>query len=830
MHPVLATLSTLAIFFVPGLVWVSRLGGGRKPVRLTLGEQAYLVLAGSLVVSGWVGLVLAELGQFAPGRVAVLVSVGTLAVAVLARRRLSARLGSMGGAEAAGLVFLLGFAWAVYFPPFEYVLGGRDPGIYVNTGFHLAREGNLVYFDTLIDSIPEEAHALFFRVDREVAPWRHARFLGYHLESPDTPWVVSQGLHLYPVWIGLAASLFEMKAGLYATPFFALLGVLGLFFATRRLFDVTVAILAASLLAVFQIQIWFARFPNSEILVLFLYVTGLLAFSIMDRERSAVAGLLAGAAFGSTLLVRVESILFFVPLGLYLGWKRMRRELGKPEAAFLLALGVLTAHAVIHDRLISWPYVANVLNRHYWRWVGQNLLWLALGGMVAFVVADRWVTRFGSQIVSRLTAPRLRGLAALGVFLVAAYAYFIRPVWHGARTAPHDAEAFLRMGWYLYPVGLALAVAGAMLLIARSDRRSALFVLVGLTFSFFFFYKVRVWHDHYFAMRRFVPVILPSLFVAIAVFLVSLREMGGRFARWGPYVIGGSLFVAYLSAGVPLWRHEEFRGSLRFVQELARHVGDRDVVLFPRQEGLHLLELPLAELEGKNVLEFYTLKPDRALLEKLIRKWRQRYGDVFFVTNYKISLSGFFTRHVKDFWFATEKYEYAYAQPPRRPEPFHLRFTLSKAVDMHELAGRVPTLPLLDVGGSDDLQVAWFHEKELDEDGASYRWTERMSSVFLPALGPQSREIVMRLAGPEERPAPLHPVRLGLNGEPLATVSPTRQFEVYSFGLPPGLRSRLTGTFPILTVETTTWRPANVVPEASDIRDLGVRVDWIEVR
>jgi hypothetical protein len=181
---------------------------------------------------------------------------------------------------------------------------------------------------------------------------------------------------------------------------------------------------------------------------------------------------------------------------------------------------------------------------------------------------------------------------------------------------------------------------------------------------------------------------------------------------------------------------------------------------------------------------------------------------------------------VEDFWFATQKYEYAYTHPPRGAEPFSLRFTLSKAVDLRELTGRVPALPRLDVGGSDDLQVAWFHEKELDEDGVSYRWSERTSSIFLPAIGPGSREVALRLAGSREPLAPLHPVRVALNGELLATLSLSRRFEVYSVALPANPREE----FPILTLETTPWRPANVIPEASDIRELGARVDWIEVR
>jgi len=265
------------------------------------------------------------------------------------------------------------------------------------------------------------------------------------------------------------------------------------------------------------------------------------------------------------------------------------------------------------------------------------------------------------------------------------------------------------------------------------------------------------------------------------------------------------------------------------VKELARHIGDRDIVIFPRKEGLHLLELPLSQLEGRNVLEFYGLKPDRGSLESLIAKWRDEYEDIYFVTNYKISLSGLFTQHVKDFSLGTQHYEFAYTHPPTGPKPFQLRFTLSKAVDVEELAERMPKLNLIDIGGSDDLLVAWFFEKELGPDGISYRWSQKTSSIFLPSVGPNSREILIRIAGPEQTEAPLYPVTVSLEGQALATLQPVRQFQTYHVELPPELTAGRDDSYAILRLDTKTWRPANWIPGASDIRDLGVRVDWIEV-
>jgi hypothetical protein len=829
--PIATALATSAVFFVPGLVVVAALGGGKR-VALRLTEQLYLAIGSSLLVSGWVSFLLAELGRFSPATTALVVGIGS-AIAVLACRArgmaFSLQPGPLDRRELFVSAAVLAFAVIVYFPPFEHILGGRDPGIYVNTGFHLARDGKLVYTDPVVASIPAGERPLFFP-DKELPPWSYPRFQGFLLESPESARVAPHGLHLYPVWIGTASALFQMKSGLWATPFFALMGVSGFFLAFRRLFGLEVAGWAAACLAVFQIQVWFARFPNSEVVVQFLYATSLLLFFFMEENRSRLAGALAGIALGSTLLTRVETMLFAVPVAAFLGWKRVRRELGGPEIAFGAAFAILSVHAAIHDRLFAWPYVSSILGRRYWSFLGENLALVAGVAAVLFFLVDRAAMKPSPRFLTLFDSLRLRLTLAVGLFLVALYAYFIRPYWHGARTAPHDAEAFFRMAWYLYPAGLALAVAGGMVLLARAKRTQAFFLLVALTFSLFFFYKVRVWHDHYFAMRRFIPVILPSFFVAVAVFLAMLRETGGSLARHGSRAVAAALMLGYLADGHRLWRHDEFRGSLAFVEELARHIGADDVVIFPAREGLHLLELPLAELEERNVLEFYTLKPDRALLERLLDEWKGRYRDVYFVTNYKISLSGLFTRHVKDFWLATEKYEYSYDRPPRGPEPVHLRFTLSKAVDLEDLAARVPKLSRLDVGGSDDLQVAWFHEKELEEDGTSFRWSQRMSSIFLPRVGAGTKTVVLRMAGPKETEAPLHPVEVAIDGHAVGTWSLDRQFEEFEIPIPPEICERAEATYSILTLSTSTWRPANEIPGATDVRDLGFRLDRVEVR
>src|SRR6478735_745518 len=49
-----------------------------------------------------------------------------------------------------------------FFPPSEYIIGGKDPGTYVNEGIQMAQRGAMVVHDPVVASVPPSARDLFF--------------------------------------------------------------------------------------------------------------------------------------------------------------------------------------------------------------------------------------------------------------------------------------------------------------------------------------------------------------------------------------------------------------------------------------------------------------------------------------------------------------------------------------------------------------------------------------------------------------------------------------------------------------------------------------------
>jgi hypothetical protein len=164
---------------------------------------------------------------------------------------------------------------------------------------------------------------------------------------------------------------------------------------------------------------------------------------------------------------------------------------------------------------------------------------------------------------------------------------------------------------------------------------------------------------------------------------------------------------------------------------------------------------------------------------------------------------------------------YGYDHKPAAPEFRSLHFTVSRVVPPEEL--RVPSLDEVDVGGSDDVQVSGFFDKEGSSE-RSFRWTGGCASVYLPAARPGA---LLAITVSAERRPTTSPARVNVSlsgralGEFVAGPAWSEHVFVLPSPLPPGP--------PVLRFDVPTWRPINVDPGSTDTRDLGVMVDRIRV-
>jgi hypothetical protein len=803
-----------------------------KRAALEADERLFWQVVLSIAVSMSVVIGLAAAHRYSFQRLVI----ADIAIAVLAAAgaRFRLRLGPAAtrpGLAALGTVALVLLSAPRVFPPSEYVIGGKDPGVYVNEGVQIAQRGAIVYEDPVIASVPPFARDLFFP-SYERPDYYSLRFMGFFLKNPDTGAVVGQFPHLFPASIALGYGLDGLSGARGAVGWWAVLGVVAVYLAGRRLMGAPAALAGAALLALTVVQVWFARYPNAEMVMQALLFAALLASARAHIDGDTFFAPVAGALLGLLLFLRFDAVLGIagvlaaLALGVLAGRARLAGAffvalIGTAGCAGAYMLGPMRAYAdlpiVFLSHLAWWQYAL-----------------LALGGaagLAALALGARQ-PRLSPMVQSAVPL-----LLVAGVVGAAVYALFFREPVGG--LALRDAYALRTFAnFYLTVPGLLAALVGFSLLARRHFWRAPeLFTTVAL-FSFFFFYKVRIVSDHFWMARRFLPVILPG-----ALLFAAGAALGGVRGSWAPtrllrttigVVFLGLLASHYARAARPVLPHVEYAGVIPRLESLAARLGDRDLLVVESRNALsdvHLFALPLAYIYDRNVLVLSSPRPDKVAFGGFLDWARTRYARVLF-------LGGGGTDLLSPAWdarpVATERFQIPEYDSPADAYP---RFVRQKEFDysLYELtspdAGAAARAFDLDVGVNDDLHVLRFHAKETTE-GRSFRWTRARSLVAIDHVAAANRSIVLVMSDGGRPPAagPAE-VTLALDNTVLGTVRVDTGFKPYELSIPPALAARLsdTGRTAELSIVTTAWKPETVLGTPDD-RELGVMVDRISVK
>ncbi len=372
----LALIGLPLTLLLPGLCTVAALAPHR---RLDWPERIYLALAISLTLSGWIGLILAQLGCFSASLLLGLLALYSLALGLLAWRRGRWRWPRPEGPPEHRWVLptflvLALLSGLLTFRPFELIIGPRDAAVYPATGMQIARHGSTYIRDPLIPTLErtnsDEQHWLWVNFFGVLPRGRHyyhyLRMPGFSIVEAETEnqvlvpqfisdaeqgIVVPQFYPLYPTWLAVAFSLLGLKAGLLMTPYLSFLGGVGVYLVARRLFGPLVASGAYLFLGLNLLQVWFGRYSTAEGATQFLLFLCLYALVRLEEDdssrRDPFFGLLAGVALGLIGLVRVEFIfpwLLFLP---YLGYLYVSRNFARGHRLLLISTGVLAVHTLV---------------------------------------------------------------------------------------------------------------------------------------------------------------------------------------------------------------------------------------------------------------------------------------------------------------------------------------------------------------------------------------------------------------------------------------------------------------------------------------------------
>lgn len=829
----------LLVAYLPGALLLRAPGRSRAyRSALPADERLFWSVLLSVVWSTMVVVGLALLDRYAHERLlainAVLVVVALAALG--ARLPLARPLTRPSLAAVVPAAIVAAGIW-LYFPASEYIIGGRDPGTYINEGIQIAQRGQVAVRDEVIASVPVPFRDLFFP-SHEMPTYYGLRFMGFFIQSPEDGRVIGQFPHLYPASAAIGYGLNGLTGARQAIGVWAILGLMAVYYAGLHLFGRTAAGVATALLAINVLTVWFARYPNSELPMQALVFAALLAAARGRTGGGAFFAVTAGALLGLTLFLRYEvllAIMAFAAAAVLAPVSRQR--LGWPFGIALVLTGSAGAWYLLDPLRAYARYpVLFVSDRGGWM-----LIVAALGAAIATHRLLR-IDAVGRRV--RLWLP-LALAAAVGALAI--YAYFVRD--EGGRLALGDAMAFRSFGWYVTPALLAAAVAGTMFFVARDLWRDPTFYLTFVTFSAFFFYKTRIVPEHFWTGRRFLTVALPgALLMAVAIVREVLKEenlarlVPPRQAPVAPAGIPRWLAVssvaltiaaltptalAFWRASAPVARHVEYAGLIPHLEQLAARIGDRDLLVVEgRNAGtdLHVLAVPLAYIYARNVLVLDSPVPDKRTFDLFTAWARSRYDRVLFLGGGGTDL---LSRSTGAEPLAMDRIEVPEYDAPLNAYPHAIR-TKKFGYGLYQLVERQASDggPVdVQLGAFDDLNVVRFHARERRGD-LDFRWSGVQSFVVLPRLDPATRELTIWM-GNGGRPAAAPPadVEVALDNEVIGSVTVGDNIEAFSFALPAPLVERLasTGDPAWVRLRVATWQPAAFLG-GGDTRDLGVMV------
>lgn len=657
--------------FLPGALFLL-LCRNYRPAHMV--EWLIAAVTLGVMAIGWVALILAEVGLFSLLLLGIVWAAGVAVLGWLAIRRslwtawrdwllgrgptlieLTAAQQALPRWELALLAIWLIAAGVLFFRPHEFVVGGADAGVYVNLGASIARSGRIVLHDPLLASYGQALEPALLR-ELPAAEYTPYYYLpGFYVPAAPPGQIIPQFYPLHPIWQAIGYALGGVQADLYITGLWALLACLSAYLLARRLWGWKAAFLALGSLSIAGLQVWFARYPTSEMLTQYLFLVGAWAFSVwVTEERShGVWPALAGGALGQLFLTRIDVFPFLVvPVFVFI-WRRWNGCGQRRDLWFYGLFALFVIHSFVHGLWQSAPYFFNQIGYQLFilsilRRYALALAVLAAAALILLIFLDRNAAVRG-RAAEWLRRHRFAWSAPIAVLVIglAVYGYFVRPqvgqavvheYWYAGGSIPNlDHENLLRMGWYFTPFGVMLAAASIALMIVLEDyRRSAFLLGMGLFFSLFYFWRIQINPHQVYAMRRYVPEVVPFLVISVAWAINWVYEGRTQLWRTAGVALTVAWFVALALSARGLISHVDYRGLVGQIEQLNATFQPRSVIIYydPTPVGLgDLFGTPLRFIYGHDVVVIRNMERlDQTAFRHLVRRAQADGRAVYWVT------------------------------------------------------------------------------------------------------------------------------------------------------------------------------------------------------
>ncbi|TGL41855.1 hypothetical protein EHQ53_06520 [Leptospira langatensis] len=448
--------------------------------------------------------------------------------------------------ESCLLFLLLGFtAYLYFFFPTEFLLGGRDPGVYAISGVQIAKNGGLHLYDPNLEklrSILGDSILLGYPGIYSNAELGLSKEIGS---------LAIQFYHLFPSYLAIGYDLGGLDGLLRVNSLFGILSVCLVYLLARNVLGRMGGIACAAVFALNPAEIWSVRIPLSESVSQFLLLFSFYTIHKTLYQKKDSLLFLPGVLLGLNSFNRVDSLLLIPALAFFSFYTFLFANKHFKKSVFLFfGASFVFCLGIVYGYIFSKPYFLDL-------WREGSLRTLSVIGAISigfvFLISIlrniSFVAGFSFKVKEFVKERKafLRVFFFLFFFLLFGYAYFLRPmhfaIFGQGRTSSELALNSLPIFLWYVPISfLIMAAFGYDRLLFSHPRIGHLpWVFSGTLLLLGYLYNPSISPDHLWVSRRWVLFSIPVVLLLGGIGLFSFSLWRGRWRQIG---IGVLLLVS----------------------------------------------------------------------------------------------------------------------------------------------------------------------------------------------------------------------------------------------------------------------------------------------
>ncbi len=509
----------------------------------------------------------------------------------------------------------------------------RDPAIYANTGAWLIKHNNLQI----------EVASVFGNL-----PGINGFSNGFGVDILRHGYVFAQGSHLLPLLLGLSARIGGTNFMLGLNSIIGGIALLAIYGFTRLLAKPKWALIVTATLAATLPFIYFSRDSYTEPLAAIFTFGALSLIWYAQVSRQKFLWMLAGLVAGAGCLTRIDGYISLIALGIFFVIMIALAKTKDHKQILFGAIAFITG--AILPALLGWLDVARLSDGYYNTQRPQiyqefiGLIAIAVVGIVVTIIC--WHTKL-LYTIDKLTHKWRAQTAAVIVILIALF-FASRPFWyigHGSYlgmisgvqaaagktidgTRNYAEQSAVWLIWYAGPVAIGLGLLGIVIATAKATINKNLLLIPGLCVvvvtSIIYLNQPSIAPDQIWAIRRFIPVIIPG----IVVFgVLGIEWLMSKVNKKIPKLQNS--FIAVLIVGAlipplfisyPFLRAKTYGSQLQQIKQACQALPDRAAVIWIGETALTATQTTRSFC---NIPATALVKPDKQQLQILASNVRE---------------------------------------------------------------------------------------------------------------------------------------------------------------------------------------------------------------